>query len=95
QAALQKEMVDGNLKGAIEDYRAISTRPGVARSLAAQALLRLAEAYQKLGDAQSRDVYGQLVRDFADQKNVAETARARLAALPAVASGSGPSLRRV
>ena len=50
QAALQKEMVDGNLKGAIEDYRAISARPGVPRGLASQALLRMAEVHQKLGN---------------------------------------------
>src|SRR5688572_31754828 len=56
QAALQKETVDGNLKGAIEDYRAIATRQGVARDLAAQALLRMADAYQKLGDPQAREI---------------------------------------
>jgi len=55
QAALQKETVDGNLRGAIEDYRSIAMRPGVARDLASQALLRMADAYQKLGDPQGRD----------------------------------------
>ena len=75
QAALQKETVDGNLKGAIEDYRAIAMRPGVARDLAAQALLRMADAYQKLGDPQGRAVYGQLIRDFPDQRQLVDTAR--------------------
>ena len=81
QAALQKETVDGNLKGAIEEYRAIASRQGVARDLASQALLRMAEAYQKLGDPQARAVYGQLIRDFPDQRQIVETARTRLAAL--------------
>ena len=56
-------------------------RQGVARDLASQALLRMAEAYQKLGDPQARAVYGQLVRDFPDQRQIVETARTRLAAL--------------
>ena len=95
QAALQKETVDGNLKGAIEDYRAIAMRQGVARDLAAQALLRMADAYQKLGDPQGRAVYGQLIRDFPDQRQLVDTARARLAAVEAPVAGSGLSLRRV
>ena len=95
QAALQKETVDGNLKGAIEDYRAIATRQGVARDLASQALLRMAGAYQKLGDSQARVVYGQLIRDFADQRQIADTARARLAALEAPVARTELSLRRV
>jgi Tol biopolymer transport system component len=95
QAALQKEMVDGNLKGAIEDYRAIATRPGVSRALAAQALLRMAEIYQKLGDPQARTIYDQLVRDFADQKEPATAAKTHLAGFQVPGAASGPSLRRV
>ena len=95
QAALQKETVDGNLKGAIEDYRAIAMRPGVARDLAAQALLRMADAYQKLGDPQGRAVYGQLIRDFPDQRQLVDTARIRLAALEGPVATSGLSLKRV
>lgn len=95
QAALQKETVDGNLRGAIEDYRAIAMRPGVSRDLASQALLRMADAYQKLGDPQGRAVYGQLIRDFPDQRQIVETARTRLGALEATAATTGLSLKRV
>ena len=95
QAALQKETVDGNLKGAIEDYRAIATRQGVARDLASQALLRMAEAYQKLGDPQARLVFAQLIREFPDQRQIAETATTRLAALEGPVARTGLSLRRV
>lgn len=80
QAALQKENVAGDLKGAIEDYRKIAERPGVDRGLAAQALLRMAECYQKLGDAEAQKVYERLVRDFGSQPEAAQ-ARMRLAAL--------------
>jgi Tol biopolymer transport system component len=95
QAALQKETVDGNLKGAIEDYRAIAMRQGVARDLAAQALLRMADAYQKLGDPQGRAVYGQLIRDFPDQRQLVDMARIRLAALEGPVATSGLSLKRI
>lgn len=95
QAALEKETVDGNLRGAIDDYRAIASRPAVARDLAAHALLRMAEAYQKLGDPQARTVYAQLIREFPDQRHTADTARTRLAALEATpAARTGLSLRR-
>ena len=95
QAALQKETVDGNLRGAIEDYRAIANRQGVGRHLESQALLRMAEAHQKLGDPQARILYGQIVRDFPDQPQVVEAARTRLAALEAPIARTGLSLRRV
>ena len=78
QGALQKEMVDGDLKAAIQEYRTISTRPGVGRALAATALVHMAECYQKLGDAQSKKIYEQLLRDYADQKDAVTIARAYL-----------------
>ena len=58
QGALQKEMVDGDLKAAIEEYRKVSTRPGVGRELAATSLVRMGECYQKLGDGQARRILG-------------------------------------
>lgn len=80
QAALHKENVDGDLKAAIEEYRKISTRPGVGRELAATSLVRMAECYRKLGDAQAREIYAQVVREFADQP-IAGEARTQLAAM--------------
>ena len=78
QAALHKEMVEGDLKGAIEEYRKVATRPGVGRELAATALLHVADCFQKLGDAQARMVYEQVVREYADQGEAVVVARARL-----------------
>ena len=86
KAAQHKEEVEGDLKGAIEDYKKIAD--GKDRALAAQALLRMADAYQKLGDPQSRAVYDRVINQFADQKAAAALARARLAegSTPAAAS---------
>ena len=40
--------------------------------------MRMAECYQKLGDAESRKIYEQVVKDYADQKEAVTLARARL-----------------
>ena len=74
QRAIQKETVDGDLKGAIEQYRKVAQSS--IRPLAAQALVHMAECYQKLGDAEARKIYERVVREFADQKEAVATARA-------------------
>jgi Tol biopolymer transport system component len=70
--------VDGDLKGAIEQYKTIVSRAGTDRETAARALLRMAECYQKLGDVQARAIYQELVGKYADQREVATIARERL-----------------
>ena len=76
KAAEHKEQVEGDLKGAIEQYKKIAQSKD--RSIAVQALIRMAECYQKLGDAESRKIYERVVTDFADQKEAVAIARARL-----------------
>ena len=74
-------MIDGDLKPAIEQYKKVADR--YRRSdpaTAAQALLRMADAYRKLGDSQWRSTLEQVVRDFPDQKEAAALARSRLGA---------------
>jgi Tol biopolymer transport system component len=85
KAAQQKELVEGDLKGAIKEYEKIAN--GKDRALAAQALLRMAECYQKLGDADANKVYQRLIRDFADQTAAVSVAQARLGG----AAGAGAS----
>src|SRR5438045_3649713 len=63
KAAQQKADVQGDLKGAIEDYKKIVAAAGANRALKAQALVRMAECYQKLGDVESRTIYEQVVRE--------------------------------
>jgi Tol biopolymer transport system component len=77
RAAMETETVKGDLKAAIEQYKKLAESS--ERGVAAQALLRLAECYQKLGDAQAQPVYERLVREFADQKDVIAMARERMA----------------
>jgi Tol biopolymer transport system component len=92
EAATKKEMVDGDLAAAIQLYRKLAE--GSDRAVAAKALMRMGQCYEKLGTAQaaeSRKAYERLVRDFADQREVAEQARARLAALAPNAAPAPPS----
>ncbi len=81
QAAIQKEEIDGDLKGAIALYEKIAAQAGADRATTAKALIRMAECHQKLGNAQSRKIYERVVREFADQKDATTQALARLNSL--------------
>ena len=78
KAAIEQETVKGDLKGAIVAYQRIVDGYPDNRSVRAQALVRMAECYQKLGDAQAKQVYERVVREFGDQADAVATARARL-----------------
>lgn len=78
RAAQHKAEVEGDLKGAIEDYRRIVAAAAGNRAVAAEALVRMAECYQKLGDAEAQTIYERIVRDYADQNDAVGVARARL-----------------
>lgn len=78
--AQHKADVEGDLKGAIEDYRRVVERAGSDRALAARALLQMADAYDKLGDGESTRIYERLVRDYADLKDTVAIARSRVTA---------------
>ena len=92
QAAIKKEAVDGDLKGAIEQYRKLAQ--GRDRAVAAKALVRMGECYEKLGDAESRKAYERVLREFTDQTGAVAEARARLTALKS-AEPSTITVRRV
>jgi Tol biopolymer transport system component len=82
QAALKKEAVDGDLKGAIELYQKIAQSTN--RAAAAKALVHMGQCYEKLGDAEAREArkaYGRVVREFADQKEAAQEARKHLSTM--------------
>ena len=79
EAARQKEIVEGDLNAAIKQYLAIASTYGKAnRPAAAQALLRLAECYQKLGNNEASNTYERIIRDFSDQADAVAAARTRL-----------------
>ncbi len=83
KAAMNAELVDGDLSRAIEQYKKVAASAN--RALAAQALVRMAECYQKLGNAEAQKIYERVVREFADQPEAA-LARARLSIAPSEAN---------
>ena len=98
KAAMDKEILDGNLKAAIEQYRKIAATYRGNRSVAARALLQLGQCHEKQGDTEARKAYDQLVREYGDQKEPVATARTRLAALGqagGISHPSGITLRKV
>lgn len=96
QAAIKIETIDGDLRAAIEAYKKVAATYESDRVVAAKALVRVGQCYERLGEAQAKEAraaYGRVVRDFADQTEMAAHARARLAALGA--GGGGLVTRRV
>jgi Tol biopolymer transport system component len=81
QAAIHKERVDGDFRGAIAAYRKVISGAGKNRAVAAQAQLRLGQCYERLGAADAAKVYRELLRLYADQTAVVAEAQARLTAL--------------
>ena len=96
QRAVQLETIEGNLNAAIDLYRQVIKNNGNNRALAAKALLRLGGCFERQGNAEASKAYEVLLRDYADQADLAVEARTRLSALrkPAGAE-SGPSTRRI
>ncbi len=95
QAAIRTETVDGDLKDAIKQYRAIVAKYNNDRAVTAMALVHMAECYQKMGDAESRRIYQQVLREYADQKEAAALARARLGRTESAERPGGMSSRQV
>jgi Tol biopolymer transport system component len=87
RAAMDTETVKGDLKGAIAQYEKIAK--GSNRALAAKALVRMAECYQKLGDAEAQKIYERVVRDYADQAEAVSVARAHLGVTAAAGGVKG------
>ena len=69
QAAQAKEIVRGDLQGAIALYQNVIKEAGSNRALAVKALLQMAECYRKMGDSESRKIYQRVVRDYADSED--------------------------
>ncbi|MEO6208029.1 MAG: hypothetical protein ABIP77_08760, partial [Candidatus Limnocylindrales bacterium] len=96
KAAMDKEVVDGDLKGAIEQYKKVAESSD--RALAAKALVRMAECYLKLGDAQANSIYERIVSTYSDQNEAYTVARSRLNAAvrkPAQTTVAGLTIQQV
>lgn len=102
QAAQHKQLVEGDLKGAIQLYQQIIAQHGNNRAAVAKALVQMGKCYEKQGLAQARKVYDRVVRDYGDQREIVAEARVRLSALSPATSNvtaskaaSGPTARQV
>jgi Tol biopolymer transport system component len=96
QQGLVRERSEGKLEEAMQLYRHAAGAAGKDRALAAKALMRLAAGYEKLGNTESRKIYERVLRDYADQKEAATSARARLEYAKGPESpGAEPVSRRV
>jgi hypothetical protein len=89
EAGIAKEEADGDLKAAMTVYQQIAGDSSAPRAVRAKALLRLGRCDEKLGQ-QARQVYEQILRDYADQPVVVQ-ARTRLAALKQQDSPAAPN----
>jgi Tol biopolymer transport system component len=99
QQALRKEQLDGDLNAAIALYQRILKEHQRDRSVTSKVLVQLGGAYEKQGNAAARSAYQRVLRDYADQREQAAIASARLSALAGdnvgLRAASGPTLRRL
>lgn len=95
RAAMTRELLHGDLAGAIAEYRRIAADAAASRSLAARALFQLAQAYEKQGDPEARATYERLTRTYRDQPGIAAQANVRLQALGQVAPASASPFKRL
>jgi Tol biopolymer transport system component len=79
QQALVAERSVGDLQKAIDLYGQVVKQAGSDRALAVRALLQMGAAYEKLGKAEAKKAYEQIVREFSDQTSAVAAARERLA----------------
>jgi tetratricopeptide (TPR) repeat protein len=93
-AARHLEEAEGNYPAAIEAYKRFLAQYGKDRALAAKALIRMGQCYEKLGDAESRKIYERVVREYADQKEAVAAARAKLGG-DSAAKNAGIVMRQV
>ncbi len=78
KAAIDREVVDGDLKGAIALYEKTVAQAGADRATAAKALLRMAACHEKLGSGDSQKIYQRVAREYAYQKESVTIAREKL-----------------
>ncbi len=80
EKAINREVVVGDLAGAIEQYKIVAAQKSVPKDLAARALLGLARCQEKLGRrVEARASYQRLIADYSGQAPIVTQARARLA----------------
>lgn len=80
--ALDKENTDRDVNGAMEIYRSILKKHKDEDEVSAKAQYRIGECWEKLGvQADARQAYEDLIRDFPGQAALVDKAKERLAAM--------------
>jgi len=95
QKGLVQERAQGDLNEAIRLYQQIVEDHKDDRALVAKALLQMGGCYEKLGKQEAQKAYQRLIKEFADQNDVATKARARLAALERDNGTSEVTVRKI
>jgi tetratricopeptide (TPR) repeat protein len=91
ERALVQEKSAGDLHQAIGLYERVARNAGPDRALAAKALVRAAECYEKLGLPKAAELYAEVARSYPEQR---ESVRSAQIAMTAV-RGRGPAPRAV
>jgi Tol biopolymer transport system component len=95
RAAIEQQTVKGDLKGAIAAYQKIADSSAQTRAVRAEALMRMGACYQTLGDAQAKQAFERVIRDFADQPPLVARARTALRDLGAAHSTGELTMRQL
>jgi len=81
EAAIHREIVAGDLPGAIGQYRSIVAEAGTPRPVSARAYLQIGLCQEKSGQREEAyDTYRRLVTEYGDQTEIVSVARTKLAA---------------
>ena len=78
QRALNKEFIDGDIEGAIKQYKEVVSTYGGSHVIAAKALIRLGQAYERTDSPEAQKAYERVVRDYSDQKEAVAEAQKHL-----------------
>ena len=79
EAAIYREIVLGDVNGAMEQYKLILGQQQKSRAVAARAIFQTAQCLEKLGRrAEARDTYARVLKQYGDETEIAASARARL-----------------
>ena len=96
KVAQNAEVVDGDLKAAIQQYTAIVSEYPGERAIAARALIRMAGCHEKLGTSEAGKIYEQVVSEYSNQREQVITAQAKLAAMGAESQlSAGATVRKI
>jgi len=81
EAAIHREIVLGDLRGAMNQYRAILQRSDKSRPVAARALYHIGECLEKSGQAEEAyNTFRRVTAEYADQGEVVSRAEVKMAA---------------